>query len=57
MSNNGTPLTDSDRRKQITVRSIAPVENVANIKKSFNRHLHYTQVRTISKSLKATSLV
>lgn len=52
-----TPVSDADRRKQISVRAIAPVENVANIKKSFNRHLHYTQVQTISKALKATSLV
>ncbi len=39
------PVSDSDRRKQISVRSIAPVENVANVKKSFNRHLHYTLVK------------
>ncbi len=39
------PMSDSDRRKQISVRSIAPVENVANVKKSFNRHLHYTLVK------------
>ena len=38
------PSSDHEKMKQITVRSIAPVENVANIKKSFNRHLHYTQV-------------
>jgi hypothetical protein len=44
MSYAGAPLTDEERKRQITVRSIAPVENVANIKKSFNRHLHYTQV-------------
>jgi len=40
-----TPVSDADRRKQISVRAIAPVENVANIKKSFNRHLHYTLVK------------
>jgi starch phosphorylase len=34
-----------ERRKQISVRSIAPVENVANVKKTFNRHLHYTLAR------------
>jgi len=39
------PVSDSDRRKQISVRTIAPVENVANVKKSFNRHLHYTLVK------------
>ena len=44
MYSNGAVITDEDRKRQITVRSIAPIENVANIKKSFNRHLHYTQV-------------
>ncbi|XP_059096646.1 glycogen phosphorylase-like isoform X1 [Tigriopus californicus] len=39
------PVSDADRRKQISVRHIAPVENVANVKKSFNRHLHYTLVK------------
>ena len=38
-------MSDAERRKQISVRAIAPVENVANIKKSFNRHLHYTLVK------------
>lgn len=37
--------TDFDKRKQISVRGIAQVENVANVKKSFNRHLHYTLVK------------
>ncbi len=27
------------------MRSIAPVENVSNVKKTFNRHLHYTMCR------------
>lgn len=40
-----TPQTDQDRRKQISVRGIAQVENVSNIKKTFNRHLHYTLVK------------
>ncbi|KAK7104858.1 glycogen phosphorylase, muscle form-like [Littorina saxatilis] len=39
------PVTDHDKRKQISIRGIAPVENVANIKKSFNRHLHYTLIK------------
>ncbi|XP_023335700.1 glycogen phosphorylase isoform X2 [Eurytemora carolleeae] len=39
------PVTDHDRRKQISVRHIAQVENVANVKKSFTRHLHYTQIK------------
>jgi len=39
------PVTDKDKRKQISVRGIAQVENVANVKKSFNRHLHYTIIK------------
>lgn len=35
-------VSDHERRKQISVRSVAPMEDVANVKKSFNRHLHYT---------------
>jgi starch phosphorylase len=38
-------LTDHDKRKQISVRGIAQVENVANIKKTFNRHLHFTMIK------------
>ena len=34
--------TDSDRRKQISVRAIATVESVSDIKRAFNQHLHYT---------------
>lgn len=40
-----TPVTDHERRKQISVRHIAQVENVANVKKSFTRHLHYTLIK------------
>ncbi|KAF5285496.1 hypothetical protein FQA39_LY16621 [Lamprigera yunnana] len=39
------PQSDSDRRKQISVRGIAEIEDVNQIKKSFNRHLHYTLVK------------
>ena len=39
------PQTDHDKRKQISIRGIAPVENVVEIKKAFNRHLHYTIVK------------
>lgn len=39
------PVTDHDKRKQISVRGIAQVENVTNVKKSFSRHLHYTLVK------------
>ncbi len=39
------PITDDAKRKQISVRGIAQVENVTNMKKTFNRHLHYTLVK------------
>lgn len=37
-----TTDSDHEKRKQISVRGIVDVENVANFKKTFNRHLHYT---------------
>ena len=37
-----TPLSDTEKRRQISVRGIAAVENVSTIKRTFNRHLHYT---------------
>ncbi|XP_076013394.1 glycogen phosphorylase, liver form [Genypterus blacodes] len=40
-----TPLTDHEKRKQISIRGIAGVENVAELKKGFNRHLHFTLVK------------
>lgn len=36
---------DHEKRKQISVRGIVDVENVANFKKTFNRHLHYTLIK------------
>lgn len=36
---------DAEKRKQISVRGIAQVENVTEVKKGFNRHLHYTLVK------------
>lgn len=39
------PLTDQDKRKQISVRGLAGVENVADLKTNFNRHLHFTLVK------------
>lgn len=39
------PQSDIEKRKQISVRGIAGVENVTEVKKSFNRHLHYTLVK------------
>ncbi|BES94870.1 Glycogen phosphorylase [Nesidiocoris tenuis] len=37
--------TEAEKRKQISVRAIADVEDVNSMKKSFNRHLHYTLVK------------
>lgn len=39
------PVSDKEKRKQISVRGIALVENVATVKKTFNRHLHFTLVK------------
>ena len=39
------PQSDIDKRKQISVRGIAQVENVSNVKKAFNRHLHFTLIK------------
>jgi starch phosphorylase len=39
------PLTDKDRRKQISIRGLPLLENVASVKKTFNRHLHFTIVK------------
>lgn len=39
------PRTDQEKRKQISVREIALAENVLNVKRTFNRHLHYTLVK------------
>uniref|UniRef100_A0A8C7RS21 Alpha-1,4 glucan phosphorylase n=1 Tax=Oncorhynchus mykiss TaxID=8022 RepID=A0A8C7RS21_ONCMY len=39
------PLSDHDRKKQISVRGLAGVENVAELKLAFNRHLHFTLVK------------
>ncbi|XP_039995137.1 glycogen phosphorylase, brain form isoform X2 [Xiphias gladius] len=39
------PLTDQEKRKQISVRGIVGLGDVAEIKRSFNRHLHFTLVK------------
>lgn len=39
------PLSDHEKRKQISVRGLAGVENVSELKKNFNRHLHFTLVK------------
>lgn len=44
-SDSKPPLTDLEKRRQISVRGIAEVESVSNITKSFNQHLHFTLVK------------
>lgn len=39
------PLSDHEKRKQISVRGLAGVENVSDLKTNFNRHLHFTLVK------------
>ena len=39
------PVSDKNKLKQISVRGIAQVENVSNVKKTFNRHLHFSLVK------------
>lgn len=46
------PLSDHDRKKQISVKGLAGVENVADLKKNFNRHLHFTLVKDRNVSTK-----
>ncbi|CAH8637531.1 unnamed protein product [Heterobilharzia americana] len=38
-------LSDAEKRKQISVRGIAQLENVSNLKSGFNRHLHFDGVK------------
>lgn len=40
-----SPLSDKERRKQISIRGLPIIENVASVKKTFNRHLHFTIVK------------
>lgn len=42
---NSVAQNDKEKRKQISVRGIALVENVTTVKKTFNRHLHFTLVK------------
>uniref|UniRef100_A0A672TTZ2 Alpha-1,4 glucan phosphorylase n=1 Tax=Strigops habroptila TaxID=2489341 RepID=A0A672TTZ2_STRHB len=39
------PLSDQERRKQISIRGIVGAESVAELKQGFNRHLHFTLVK------------
>lgn len=38
-------MSESDKRKQISVRGIAQVEDVTEVKKGFNRHLHFSLIK------------
>lgn len=38
-------LSDHEKRKQISVRGIAGLGDVAEVKRGFNRHLHFTLVK------------
>lgn len=37
--------SDKEKRKQISIRGIAEIEDVTEVKKTFNRHLHYSLVK------------
>ena len=39
------PITDAERKKQISMRKLPVVEDVSGIKDSFNRHLHFSLVK------------
>ena len=39
------PKSDAEKRKQISIRGIAELDDVTEVKKGFNRHLHYTLVK------------
>lgn len=45
MAKMSKPQSDEQKRKQISVRGISVLEDVNEIKKGFNRHLHYTLVK------------
>lgn len=40
-----SPMSPSYRKKQISMRNIPQLEDVAAVKASFNRHLHHTIVK------------
>lgn len=39
------PLTDAERKRQISLRKLPVVEGVNSIKEAFNRHLHFSLVK------------
>ena len=45
LKDNEEVMNEEAKRRQISVRGIANVENVAEMKRGFNRHLHYTLVK------------
>lgn len=49
------PLTDNEKRKQISVRGLVGLGDVAEVRKSFNRHLHFTLVKDRNVATPATT--
>ncbi|XP_061649860.1 glycogen phosphorylase, liver form [Phyllopteryx taeniolatus] len=45
MKSMAASVSNQEKRKQISIRGIVGVENVAELKKGFNRHLHFTLVK------------
>lgn len=39
------PMTDTERKRQISLRRLPVVEDVNGLKENFNRHLHYSLVK------------
>ena len=39
------PLSDVDRKRQISLRKLPVLEDLNSIKESFNRHLHFSLVK------------
>lgn len=44
MSAKSPAISDGERRKQISIKGIAAVENVTSIRKNFLHHLHFSLV-------------
>jgi len=41
-TSSSAPISDKEKRRQISVRGVAALEGVQDIKTAFNRHLHFT---------------
>lgn len=39
------PKTDKEKQRQLSISGLSVIENVLTIKKTFNRHLHFTLVK------------